>query len=91
MADKYGGVYNTVSDPSTHAKALTPADATDLADIPKAIYVGTGGDVTLIGEDAPTAATGVTFKNVPSASILPFRARRLMATGTTAADMLGLY
>lgn len=40
--------------------------------------------------DAPAGAAGVTFRNLPSGSLLPVRARRVLATGTTAADMLVL-
>lgn len=70
---------------------MVPSDTNDLADVPKGIYVGTGGAIAMIGVNAPTDATGVTWKNVPSGALIPFRARRVLATGTTAADMLALY
>ena len=88
MADKFGGYADAVGAPSRHVTPLTPSDSADLIDTPKGIYVGTGGDVKLIAVDAPAAAPGVTFKNVPSGALLPVRARRVMATGTTASDML---
>ncbi|MEK9213141.1 spike base protein, RCAP_Rcc01079 family [Sphingomonas sp. 2378] len=91
MADPFRGFADTVSDPATRAVAIVPADAADLADIPKGIYVGTGGDITMIGAGAPSGATGVTWKNVPAGALIPFRPRRILATGTTAANMLGLY
>lgn len=40
--------------------------------------------------DAPADAGGVTFRNMPSDSLLPVLARRVLATGTTAADLLAL-
>lgn len=83
-------LYSAASAPSTHAKTVTPSDTTDLTEIPKAIYVGTGGDVAVIGANAPVGATGITFKNVPDGAILPFRPRRILATGTTAGNMLAL-
>ncbi|RDE05435.1 spike base protein, RCAP_Rcc01079 family [Sphingomonas aracearum] len=90
MADKFGPYVDTPTAPSRHVTTLVPSDSTDLTDTPKGIYVGTGGDVKLIAVDAPASAPGVTFKNVPAGSLLPVRARRVLATGTTAADMLVL-
>ncbi|KQO51156.1 spike base protein, RCAP_Rcc01079 family [Sphingomonas sp. Leaf257] len=91
MADPFRTFADKVSDPATRAVAIVPNDGTDLADIPKAFYVGTGGTIAMIGAGAPAGATGVTWKNVPSGAIVPFRPRRILATGTTAADMLALY
>jgi hypothetical protein len=76
--------------PSRRVTVLVPADGADLPDVPKGIYVGTAGDIKLIAVDAPASATGITIKNVPGGSLLPIRARRVLATGTTAADMLAL-
>ncbi|GAA3271552.1 hypothetical protein NZL82_15685 [Sphingomonas sanguinis] len=91
MADVFSSSADTVSSPATRAVAITPSDSTDLPDIPKGVYVGTGGDITMIGVGAPASATGVTWKNVPAGALIPFRPRRILATGTTAASMLGLY
>ncbi|WP_242149656.1 hypothetical protein [Sphingomonas sp. BAUL-RG-20F-R05-02] len=80
------------SDSASAASRLTtpivPNDSTDLTVIPKAIYVGTGGNITLVAVDAPVDAAPVTFKNVPAGSTLQVRPRRVLATGTTAADIL---
>jgi len=91
MADRFGSFGDTVSSPATRATAIVPSDANDLIDIPKGIFVGAGGDITMVGLNAPASATGITWKNVPAGSLIPFRARRIMATGTTAANMLALY
>ena len=91
MADAFVGAGDIVSGPARRAQVVVPSDTTDLVDIPKGIYVGTGGDITMIGVDAPAGATGVTWKNVPAGALIPFRPRRILATGTTAASMLGLY
>ncbi|MCT8003001.1 hypothetical protein V3I01_09890 [Sphingomonas sp. gentR] len=92
MADLFSSTADTVSNPATRAEVLTPSDTADLPDIPKGIYVGTGGTLVMIGIGAPAGATtGRTWKNVPNGAIIPFRARRVLATGTTAADMLALY
>ncbi|WP_454280464.1 spike base protein, RCAP_Rcc01079 family [Sphingomonas sp. Marseille-Q8236] len=91
MADVFSSSADTVSSPATRAAAITPSDTADLPDIPKGVYVGTGGDITMIGVGAPASATGITWKNVPAGSLIPFRPRRILANGTTASNMLGLY
>ena len=72
-------------DGATDGFAITPADATDLVDVPRALWVGTGGDLSL------AMASGIiTLKAVPAGSLLPVRPLRVRATGTTAADIVGL-
>ena len=90
MPDQFQRYADTVSAPARHVVPLAPSDVVDLAGTSKGIYVGAGGDVTLVAVDAPAGAGGVTFRNLPSGSLLPVRARRVLATGTTAADMLAL-
>ncbi|MBN8849463.1 MULTISPECIES: hypothetical protein [unclassified Sphingomonas] len=88
MADQFANSADAVSAPATRAAAVSPHDVNALADIPKALYVGTGGTIVMRG------ASGVgdqTWKNVPNGAILPFRAAYVRATGTTASDILALY
>lgn len=85
--DKYGSQQDTLSSSSLAPFAVTPNDNTDLAVIPKALWVGTGGDVALRGVNN---AAPVLFRNVPSGFIIPVRARRVMATNTTATDIVAL-
>ena len=71
---------------ATTALAITRHDTTVQ---PKfaAIYVGVGGDVKV--KDA--AGTTVTFKNVPTGSILPLANVELVyLTDTSATDLVGL-
>ena len=67
---------------------MVPHDSNALADIPKALYVGTGGDIAMRGLNG---STDQLWKNVTSGAVLPFRAQFVRATGTTAADLLALY
>ncbi len=54
-----------------------------------AIFIGTGGNLTIVGSlDTPTP---VTFKNIPSGTLLPVVATKILATGTTASDIVVLY
>lgn len=54
---------------------------------PKALYIGTGGDVKV---DMGSNGTGITFKSVTSGSILSIFAIKVYKAGTTADDILGL-
>lgn len=67
--------------------AVTPHDSDALPLIPKALYVGTGGHLALRGVDA---AGDVVFRNVAAGQVLDVRAQFVRATGTTAADIVGL-
>ena len=88
MADRFSGYADSVSAPATRAVAVAPHDANELAETPKALFVGTGGTIVTRGAGG---GADVTFKNVPNGAVLPFRARFVRATGTTAADILALY
>lgn len=88
MADSFANRADAVSDPATRAVAVVPSDSVPLPDIPKALYVGSGGNVTLRGAGG---GTDTVWKNVASGTILPFRAQYVRASGTSAADLLALY
>ena len=88
MADQFANSADTVSAPATRAVAVVPSDGTALTDIPKALYVGTGGHITARGVGG---GANVVFRNVAAGSVLPFRAAFVRATGTTAADLIALY
>jgi hypothetical protein len=88
MSDPFATTSPGLSGPASHAFAVTPDDGTDLAVVTRGLYVGTGGDVSLVlkGDAVP-----VTFVGVAGGTVLPLRVTRVRATGTTAADIVGLY
>ena len=88
MADQFQNNADQVSAPATRAVAISPHDSNALADIPKALFVGTGGNITMRGVNG---SADQVWKNVPSGSLLPFRAQYVRSTGTTAGDLLALY
>jgi hypothetical protein len=67
--------------------AVTKSDTVDLPQLQRALWVGTAGDISLVG---PIGSAAVVFKNVPAGSILDLRPSRVMSTGTTAADIVGI-
>jgi hypothetical protein len=88
MADGFSGRADSVSAPAMRAAPVTPSDAAALAQLPKALFVGTGGTLVLRGAGGGPDAV---FKNVADGTVLPFRAEFVRATGTTAADIVALY
>lgn len=79
---------NEVLGSSRQAKAITPNDSTDIDPKPcRAVYIGGAGNISLIPEGGSEA---VTFA-VIAGQVLPVRAKRIMATNTTATGIVALY
>jgi hypothetical protein len=88
MSDPFATTSPGLAGPANHAFAVTPNDGANLAVVTRGLYVGTGGDLSVIpkGDSAP-----ISFVGVASGTVLPLRVQRVRATGTTAADIVGLY
>ncbi len=71
-----------------HAEAVTPSDSVEF-DGPVAIYVGTGGDVSVVPV-LPAGASAITI-TVAAGDFVPFLVRQVNATGTTATDILAVW
>lgn len=91
MADIFSSFADSIASPARTAFAITKSDETNYLTgnglvVPKAIYVGGGGDlvVQMVG-DAGT----VTFTSVAGGSVLPIRVQRVLAA-TTATSIVGL-
>ena len=87
MPDPFSTFSSALDSPAQCGVALVPSNTVDLAISTRAIYVGAGGDikVTMAGGDT------VTFTSVPQGMVLPIRAARVWATGTTAASLVGVW
>ena len=78
----------TPESPAKDARAVTPADGSDLPDgICKSLYVGGTGAIAL---DTALGNT-VTFSGIPAGTILPVQVKRVRSTGTTATSIVALY
>jgi hypothetical protein len=75
--------------PAIGALAVTPSDSADLTFAPaRRLYVGTGGNVSVVYESGSTA---VTYVNVPSGFVFGGFITRVNATGTTATNIIAEY
>lgn len=72
--------------PAVRCFAVTPADGVDLGELVRGLYVGGGGAVAIVDGEGGS----VVFEGVPSGTVLPVRARRVLATDTTATAIVGL-
>ncbi len=88
MAIQPSRAQETLESPGRNFFVVTPHDSTDFTVSCRAVWVGTGGDVAVVGI-GQTAA--VTIKNVPAGTLLPFRLDRVNSTNTTASDIVGIY
>lgn len=73
--------------PFFRAVAITPHD-TNTIENTRGIYVGGAGNVTLKFADS---AAAVTLVAVPVGTFLPVQAVMVLATGTTATNLVALY
>ena len=86
MTDRYQNTSSGLDSPALDAFTITPNDNTDLVEVTRALYIGGSGDVTLVTK----SGTQVTFSNISSGSLLPVRVARILVTGTTANNIVGL-
>ena len=85
MADKFANQSDSTNSPARDCFALVPSDSNVISPIPKGVYVGSGGDVTLRAVDSQA---DVTYRNLADGSYLSVRVLYIRATGTTASNMV---
>jgi hypothetical protein len=83
--DRFGSMSDTAVSPATRPYPITPSDSEELPEVPKGVYVGTGGDVVLRGVHGDE---DVTYRNLGDGSYIAVRARYVRATGTTASNLI---
>jgi hypothetical protein len=87
IIDKNARLNDSTDYPARSLRAITPDDDNDLDYVPKAIWVGGAGDLTVICfEDG----SPVTLVGCQDGQIVPIRAKRVMATGTDATDLVAM-
>ena len=87
MSDAFSLNADTVFSPARRLRAVTPSNDADLAlGVCKALLIGGAGTIEIIAADDADAVTLTV-----AAGILPVRARRVRAAGTTATGIVALY
>ncbi len=66
--------------------AIAPDDATDVAQVTRAIMVSVAGNVSVVLK----SGDAVTLPNLMAGVVYPFRVARVLDTGTTATGIKGL-
>ncbi len=83
--DTYSPLHGDLSSPARRGYPITPSDASELATLPRAIWVSGAGTLRL------RLVEGDDFTiTVPAGVLLPLRASQVYATGTTATGLVGL-
>lgn len=79
MSNPFENRVASLSGPATDILPVTPSDVTVFPNVAIALYVETGGTVSLV-----TVAGGIRSVTVADQSILPVGVRQVNSTGTTA-------
>lgn len=86
MPDNFASNSPSLNGPASGAGVVTPADGTDLATFSRALWIGVAGNVAVTMLEGQT----VTFVAVPI-GWLDVRAKRVLATGTTATSIVAVW
>lgn len=88
--------YSVEDSGASRLQVVIPSN-TDLLTGVRALWIGNGGDVAILAtgdalDAQPKAGSGtvVVLANVPSGSVLPISARKVMSTSTTATSVVAL-
>ena len=75
-----------VDSPAPNGEAITPSDGADLPTIPRSLWVGTSGNVAVKLHNSDDT---ITFVGVQG--LLPVVPKRVLSTGTTASNIVGIW
>lgn len=76
-----------LTSPYNDAAAVTPSDSTDLANTTRALYIGSQGTITV---RMAGSGNDVQF-HLEKHEMLPIRVIRVLATGTSASNIVALW
>jgi hypothetical protein len=85
-SDRFESHARGLTAPASNAFAIAPSDTLELAETTRGLYIGGSGTVALVTKDGGT----VTFAGLSAGTVLPVSAARVLATGTTATNLVGL-
>lgn len=85
MTDFLGNLINLIT-PGREFTAITPNDSTDLTKPTRGILVGTEGNLRI----HDLKGNAITLPNLAAGIIHPIQAKRVLATSTTASNIIGV-
>jgi hypothetical protein len=88
------GQFGNQPDFATQAESITPGTISLANKLNSAaLYVGIGGDLEVIiaGTANPTASDAVVFKAIPAGSFVPVIVDYVLASNTTAEEIIALH
>ncbi len=86
MEDPFKNQAPSLTSPASQGEAITPSDTATLGQPTRALYVGTGGDVTV----EMLGGQQLTFSGLQGGQFYPLRVVKVLATGTTASGLVGV-
>lgn len=89
MPDHFKEYQVGLSSPAGHGSHITPSDSVELTDHSRAIIVGGAGALRV--ELTKQPGTVITLANVLPGVVYPLRVGKVLATGTTATDIVSLW
>jgi len=87
MADNFTSYSSGLDSPAINAEAITPSNSVNMANTSRGIYVGVGGNISVL----MAGGTTVTLVGIFGGTILPIRVNRVNLTNTTASSLIALY
>ena len=87
MTDTFNSASPGLTSPLERGFSVTAHDTNELSHVTRELFIGTGGNIVLELKHGDS----ITLNNVPDGARLPYRANKVLATGTTASDIVGLY
>lgn len=86
VIDDVGGGPKIRTHSSGQPFAITPDDDNDLERNVRGVYIGGAGNLTVMKEDGTTE----TFVTPLVGTVVPVQTKRVMASGTTASNLMGM-
>jgi hypothetical protein len=77
-------------DPGVEIRAITPSNDTDLTGC-RGVFTTDAGSLAVRTIYGASSSSAVTIADMPIGMVLPLRVTRVMATGTTATQIYGLF
>jgi hypothetical protein len=87
MTDRFANTQSSLSSPASGGIAVEPNDETSLTETSRALYVGSGGTLRVRMLSGET----LDFTGISTGALLPIRVTQVLASGTSARNIVALF